>query len=87
MQTEQELTVFNDAIANKKLVWWELHNSQPGHDRDILYLHFEDGHVVSIHAEKRDVGAGLVLTRSELPGKAVKNISLTPEQEVKPNGR
>jgi len=75
MQSDLQLKPFNDAIANKKLVWWEIHNSKPGHDRDSLYLQFEDGQVVCIQAEQRPIGAALSLSISALPGKPVKNIS------------
>jgi len=75
MQNENELKVFNDAIANKKLTWWEIHNSQPGHDRDELYLQFEDGSVVSITAERREVGCALTVKLSELPQKPVINLT------------
>ncbi len=75
MQSNEGLKIFNDTIANKKLIWWELHNSKPGHDRDELYLQFEDGSSVCISAEHRPIGAALNLSPAALPNREVNNIS------------
>lgn len=41
MQSESDLKRFNDVIANRVVRWWEVQSSEPGFDRDTLYLRVE----------------------------------------------
>lgn len=38
MQSDEELKVFNAAVANRVVRWWEVQSSESGFDRDTLYL-------------------------------------------------
>lgn len=76
MQTDQDLLRFNNQIAHKKVISWEMYQSAPGHDQDELFLQLADGSVIRIVAEHREVGAALKLEPySRLPvGRPVRNL-------------
>lgn len=76
VHTDQELLTFNNQVAHARIRWWELHQSAPGHDQDELFLQFDNGSVVRIVAEHRDVGATLKLeAHSRMPiGRPVRNL-------------
>jgi hypothetical protein len=76
MHTDEALLVFNNFVAGRRIAYWELHVSAPGHDQDELFLQFTDGQVLRIMAEHRTDGAALRLEpHSRLPiGRAVRNL-------------
>jgi hypothetical protein len=84
--SDAQLRTFNMAIANRALRWWEVQTSEPGNDRDVLYMRF-DGFApgdlrppvtfVRITAEHREHGAALSLeVVDSIPASETRNISL-----------
>lgn len=84
MHTDHELLVFNNQVAHKSIIWWEVHQSAPGHDQDELFLQFVDGTVLRIVAEHREVGAALKLeTHARLPaGRAIRNLPVEANEKA-----
>lgn len=86
MHTDEQLLAFNNFVAGRVVVAWELHASAPGHDQDELFLQFSDGRVLRVSAEHRTHGAALRLEPwSRMPiGRPVRDI---PREELLRRGR